>query len=82
MPPIAGDITTVGTHSSLVGRRARAQRLGFGRVLQDQRALDVPGAVQPGGQSEMAFEQRADVLKEIENASGGMSKKPTARFRP
>ena len=58
-PPSAGDSTTVGPQiAHAVGNRA-AERLGLLRVLQHQRALQIARAVQPGGQTEVTFEQRA-----------------------
>ena len=46
------------SRASCVGD-AGAQRLGPRGVLQDERALQITGAVQPGRQAEMALEQRA-----------------------
>ena len=37
------------------------------RVLEDERTLQVPGAVEAGGEPEMAFEQGADAAEGIEN---------------
>src|SRR5262245_52794807 len=43
--------------------------LGFGGVLQDERTLQVAGAVETCGQPEVAFEQRARASKPIQNRS-------------
>ena len=40
-------------------RDRAAERLGLLRMLQHERALQIAGAVQPRGQTEVAFEQRA-----------------------
>ena len=67
MPPSAGDSTTSAPSAAdALGERGAAG-LGLARVLQHQRALQVPGAVQAGGQPEVAFEQGADAAKEVEN---------------
>ena len=65
-PPSAGDRTTVGRRSRDSLGDGPAERLGVRRVLQHQRALQVPGAVQPGGQAEVAFEQGARSPEQIE----------------
>ena len=70
MPPSAGDSTTCGAErADAVGDR-RAAGLGLARMLQHQRALQIPGAVQPGRQPEVSFEQRADAAEPIENGIG------------
>ena len=43
-----------------------AERLRVGRMLQHERALQVAGAVKPGRQAEVAFEQRARAAEQIE----------------
>ena len=48
-----------------LGDRA-AERFGVRRMLQDERALQVAGAVQAGGQAEVSVEQRAGFPEEIE----------------
>ena len=65
-PPSAGDSTTVGRRSAdALGERA-AERFGVLRVLQHERALQIAGAVQAGGQAEVAVEQRAGAPEQIE----------------
>ena len=53
-----------------LGDRA-AERLGLRRMLQHERALQVAGAVQAGGQAEMPFEQRAGRRKRSSKSSVG-----------
>ena len=66
MPPSAGERTTVGTQrGGSPGDRA-PERLGVIRVLQHERALQVAGAVQAGGQPEVPFEERPGSAEEIE----------------
>src|ERR1044071_4418193 len=48
-----------------------AERFGFARMLQHERALQIPGTVQSGGEAEVAFEQRACAAKAVEDGSGG-----------
>ena len=43
-----------------------AERFGVRGMLQDERALQIAGAVQAGGQTEMPFEQRARLPEQIE----------------
>ena len=70
MPPSAGDRTTVGFRSAhALGERA-AERFGVRRVLQHERALQIAGAVQAGGQAEMSVEQGAGFPEQIEQVVG------------
>ena len=39
-------------------------------MLQDERTLQVTGAVQPGRETEVSFEQRTDSAKSIEDGIG------------
>jgi hypothetical protein len=50
-----------------------AAGLSLARMLQDQGALQVAGAVQPGCQPEMPFQKCSDAPEQIENifSSGG-----------
>ena len=68
MPPSAGDRTTAASELADHGGNGRPAGLGFARVLQDEGALEIPGAVQSGREPEMPFEQRPDPAKSIENA--------------
>ena len=58
--------------AGVVKRRGKgpAQRLGVTRMLQDQRALQVSGAMQAGRQSKMSFEQRARLAEQSQNIDG------------
>jgi hypothetical protein len=47
-----------------------AERFGVLRVLQHQRTLEIPGAVQAGRQAEVAVEQGAGFPEEIEEVVG------------
>src|SRR6185503_14069952 len=47
----------------------RSTRLGFGRMLQDERTLQVPGAVKSGRQPEVSLQQRAHTSKPIQHGS-------------
>ena len=67
MPPSAGDSTVCGAKRSHDGAKRGTERLGFTRMLQHQRALQIAGAVQPGGQSEVAFEQGAGLSENRQN---------------
>ena len=58
------DLRTEATHA--VGN-FRSAGLGFGRVLQDQGALQIPGTVQSGGQPKVSFQQRTGLAKAIEH---------------
>jgi hypothetical protein len=49
--------------SQTVGKLT-AERLGLGRVLQNERGLQVPATVQAGRQPEMTFEQGAALSKQ------------------
>ena len=74
-------------HVDLVARRLHlrreclAERLGVGGVLQDQRALQVAGAVQPGGQDEVALEQGATLAEQGEDGVRGHME-PAGLARP
>ncbi len=48
-------------------RQRGAQRIGKLRVLQDERALQIALAVQPGREPEMPFEERTRLPEKIEN---------------
>ena len=66
MPPSARrqhDVRPERTHAIGDGSAAGFR---FRRMLQHQRALQVAGTVQSGGQPEVSFEQRADAAKPIE----------------
>ncbi len=45
----------------------RPTRLGMGWMLQDERALQVPWTMQPGGQPEVSLEQGAGLAKAVED---------------
>ena len=51
-------------------RERVAERVGELGILQHERTLQVPIAVQPGRQPEMPFEQRAGPAEQIENGLG------------
>ena len=57
MPPMAGDSTTVAPQARVASAMRRAERLGAGRMLQHQRALQIAGTVEARGQPEVPFEQ-------------------------
>ena len=67
MPPSAGDRTTCAPRLAHAVGDVRSAGLGLGRVLQDQRTLQIPGTVQSGGQPEVSFEQRTRLAKAIEH---------------
>ena len=50
------------------GSERLAERRGKFRILQDQRALEVPIAVQSGRETEVPFEQRTRLPEQIENS--------------
>ncbi len=52
-------------------REERAAALGFGRVLEHEGALQVAGAVQAGGQTEVPVEERAYAAEQVEHGIGG-----------
>ena len=70
-PPSAGDSTTVGRQRAGAFGDGAAERLGVLRMLQHERALQVAGAVEAGGQTEVAFEQRARAPEQIEEFVAG-----------
>ena len=57
---------------------AAAERLGVRRMLQHERALQVAGAVQAGGQTEMAVEQRAGASEQVEKLVAGHARRGVA----
>ena len=64
-------------------REGAGQGLGVGRVLEHQRTLQIAGAVKPGGQSKVAFEQGARSPKQLQDVVVGHGKRPeTARTVP
>ncbi len=70
MPPSAGRQDR-GRLKMLHAMRERlTKRAGKLRILQDERTLEVPIAVQPGRQPEVSFEQRAGLAEQIENGLG------------
>ena len=70
MPPSAGDRTRLGIEAAHAAGDVRPAGLGLGRVLQHQRTLQIPGAVQPRGQPEVSFEQGTRLAKAIEHGIG------------
>jgi hypothetical protein len=52
------------------GGNAGTAGLRFARMLQDEGALEISGAVQAGGEPEVPFEQRPDTAKQIQNVFG------------
>ena len=69
MPPSAGDSTTVGDQAAGGRGDGRAQRLGARGVLEHQRALQVAGAVQAGGEPEVALEEGARLPKHAQDVA-------------
>ena len=71
IPPSAGDSTAVGCKVTRDAGERRAKPFRQIRILQDQRALQVSIAVQPGREPEVPVEQGAGVPEQIENVGLG-----------
>ena len=59
MPPSAGDSTAVACRCRVRRGQRLAERVGKLGILQHERALKIALAVQPRGQAEVPFEERA-----------------------
>ena len=67
MPPSAGDSTTSAPSADARSASAAPSALGLARILQHERALQVAGAVQSGGEPEMPFVQGPEAAEDVEN---------------
>ena len=71
IPPIAGDSTSPTPRCRRRSARATPQASASAGMLQDQGALQIPGAVQAGRQPEVTVEQRPDTSKSLQNCVDG-----------